>query len=587
MFSLATCKKWEWLLLLFVLLGAAALRYTNLAHNPHWFTDEATHIDIASNLLAGRQQYQAITQSTLLFSRPPLFEYLLAAALALGFDGMTTLRTLTASLGIITAGLVWLTLRLNTNENSLFLPLLAALLLAIYPQAILYSRLGFSYNWLSPLVVLILMGISKYLATRRFHWLALAAIAIGLGIISDLWMMGMLFPLGIVGLFLIFNTEARRRRDIVRQVLGGLGLALLPLAAYSLVMTLKAPQAFLFDWQFVFLRLSSLSLAEQIKTVAQNMTVLTAQDVWLAAALLGLFFIPHQHLKYTCLLFFFIPFIILGRTTPLFSLSYHYMIPFLPFVAIGLASLVHIATPVIYQTFNGTRTSAAGTPRSVSGDKHKKSAFIRVHPRTKNLLATLLTFVFVITPFWYTNVLTWEKIQTNWPSGITPFLLNPDEVREAAAYLNQHTTPDDIIIATPTIGWLLDGQPADFQMMLAAEQITTPHLPNNIPHDRWAFQPTLANANFVIIDNWWRNWGILHVPQLEEKLTEVEDSWLPTLPNRHHHHLRHPLIGPKKKGRFTKRPDNSSLLFLFYKFPRTTKIIRHESEFVQFVSKKK
>lgn len=144
-------RLFEKLALLLILGLAAFLRLTNLTHNPGWYTDEATHLDIARHLLRGQTQYLAITQSFLLFGRMPLFEWLLAGALTLGGEGMATLRTLTGLLGVATVGgLYWATRPLSRR-----LALLAALLLAIYPPAVLYSRLGFSYNLLALLMLVV------------------------------------------------------------------------------------------------------------------------------------------------------------------------------------------------------------------------------------------------------------------------------------------------------------------------------------------------------------------------------------------------------------------------------------------------
>ena len=62
-----------------ILILAAYLRLANLAVNPAWYTDEGTHLDIVRHLLDGRVQYLAINQSSLLFSRLPLFELLVRA----------------------------------------------------------------------------------------------------------------------------------------------------------------------------------------------------------------------------------------------------------------------------------------------------------------------------------------------------------------------------------------------------------------------------------------------------------------------------------------------------------------------------
>ena len=69
---------------------------------------------------------------------------------------MLTLRTVTACLGVITVAVLYVTARRTTRDARL--ALLAALLLAIYPPAVLYSRFGFSYNLLAPLVLIAFVG---------------------------------------------------------------------------------------------------------------------------------------------------------------------------------------------------------------------------------------------------------------------------------------------------------------------------------------------------------------------------------------------------------------------------------------------
>lgn len=92
--------------LLIILLLAAYLRLANQPNNPAWYTDEGTHLDIARNLVAGRVQYLAVNQSTLLFSRLPVFEVLLAAFMRISNDDMGALRALTGSLGVMTVGVL-------------------------------------------------------------------------------------------------------------------------------------------------------------------------------------------------------------------------------------------------------------------------------------------------------------------------------------------------------------------------------------------------------------------------------------------------------------------------------------------------
>ena len=183
---------------------------------------------------------------------------------------MLTLRTVTACLGVITVAVLYVTARCTTRDARL--ALLAALLLAIYPPAVLYSRFGFSYNLLAPLVLIAFLGLGEFSAHRSKRWLAVSALSIGLGTLSDLWMFIMLAPFALIVLI-------RNWRDGLWSV----PLALLPFGIYAALMLLTAPQAFVFDLRFVLSRVNQLPFDRQVATLWQNVTTLAAHDAWLIA----------------------------------------------------------------------------------------------------------------------------------------------------------------------------------------------------------------------------------------------------------------------------------------------------------------
>jgi hypothetical protein len=90
--------------------------------------------------------------------------------------------------------------------------------------------------------------------------------------------------------------------------------------------------------------------------------------------------------------------------------------------------------------------------------------------------------------------------------------------------VNQIIQPDDVVIASPALGWLLDGQVADFQMAVLADGRATPHLPADLPPDRLAFNPHFQQARIVISDNLWHNWAKFNVPGVSAMLNDVE-TW--------------------------------------------------------------
>ncbi len=486
-----------------ILALAAYLRLANHTDNPGWYTDEGTHLAIARQLLRGRVQYLAVNQSTLLFARLPLFEVLLAGVLRFGGEGMGALRAFTGTLGVASVGLLYLVVRRMSRDTAL--ALLAALALAIYPQAILYSRFGFSYNLLTPLVLLAFLGLWEYLGTMQRRWLALAALAVGVGAVSDLLMLAFAAPLLIVILW-------RRWRDVVWAAF----LTGLPFGAYAALSLAAAPQAFLFDFRFTLLRLNTLSPAQQLATLADNTATLLTQDAWMAAGLIGLFMLHPSRLLRLSLLMFLLPLILLGRTVALYSLSAYYLIPLLPFVALGVAALIRCGAPHVGRIVNDGLSALF--------ERLNQRVGAGLAPAQLSIGAALIVGMIVATPFVISTARSVANVQSGFQTSIDDFLVNPDDAREAAAFVNAHTRGDELVVASPALAWLFRANAADFQMAAAASGQSTVHVPDDLPSNRFAFDPRVPQARFVVMDKLWRNWAAVNIPAAAEMLRQVQ-AW--------------------------------------------------------------
>lgn len=460
----------EWGLLLLILGLAAYLRLATVGHNPGWYSDEGTHLDIARFMASGRVQYLAITQSTLLFAKLPLFDGLLA----LVGPTMGHLRWLTGLLGVLSVGLFYVATRLITEDE--WLALLAALLLAVYRPAVLYSRFGFSYNLLTPLALLTWLALDKQSRPGQLAW---ASAWVGLGLVSDL-MMGAFIPL-------VVGAGWRRGWRPAHFLLALLPLVI-PFVLYSLWAMAIAPEAFWFDLRFTLSRLGGVAPAGQFHNLLSNLTILLSQDRWLVAGLVGLLWLRPGHPPWLALFFWLGPVFVLGRTNALHSLSFYYLIPLLPFPLLGLAAIWRKGW-LAFGSF----------------------------PHLRLGLAALLAM-----PLLGSTLQLLGEVQTRFVTDIEPFLLQPEQVLAAADYVNNHTSPTDLVIASPTVAWLLDSRVADFQMMVAVSGRATPHLPADIPPNRLAFTPALGQASYVILDPLWFNWAVVHVPGLAEMVREIE-----------------------------------------------------------------
>lgn len=492
-------------ILALVLILAAWLRLANSMDNPGWYTDEGTHILIAQQLARGRIQYMAIGESTLLFAKLPLFELLLALLLRLGGEGMASLRLLTGTLGVITVATLYGVVRHMARDR--ILALLSALLLAIYPQAILYSRFGFSYNLLAPLVLLVLLGLGGYADQKaRRDWLFVAALAIGLGGLSDLWMFS-LVPL------LVAVVLLRRWRDLIWS----LPLVLLPFGLYALLMLLRSPQAFLFDLGYTLSRLSRFPWPAQTRTLALNYTVLVSQSHWVPLGLVGMFLLRRLRLQRLSLSLFLFPILAVGRTEALFNLSAYYVIPLLSLVSLGVANLLRVGTPYAFRVIHRALLDGAG---------RLPGALLRVdHPLTPGLLrglAFLILLGVLFSPFLTATAHTVGQVRDGFDTLIDPFLIDARDARRAAAYVNAQTRAGDRVVASPALAWTLEARTADFQMLIAFRGQTTPHLPANLPPERFVYPPDYRQADFVVVDNLWYNWAIHNLAGLSRMIEDLE-----------------------------------------------------------------
>jgi hypothetical protein len=121
---------------------------------------------------------------------------------------------------------------------------------------------------------------------------------------------------------------------------------------------------------------------------------------------------------------------------------------------------------------------------------------------------------------------TIASVQNGYTTDIDSFLIKPSDAKQVAAFINSQINANDVIVASPVVGWQFGGHPEDFQMAVAAtDHVATPHLPGNIPPERLAFNPDYHQARFVVIDNLWRNWGVIFIPGLSDVVNDVQTNW--------------------------------------------------------------
>jgi hypothetical protein len=499
----------EWACLLAIVGLAAYLRFANLPSNPGWYSDEGTVAEIARHFGEGRQQYFALTGSVLLTGRVPLFPLLVSALTRAGMDGLHAARILAACSSLLAVLLVYVLGRSSLDGRGGGFGLLAAFLLAVDAQAVIYNRMGFSYNLLSPLILGVVLALWRFLQGGKRSWLALASVLIGIATVTDLTGLSFMLVMALI-------VSVIRRRDL----LWSLPLSLSPLVVYSAVMLLQAPAAFIYDLGFTLPRFSAIPWWAQFAVLVANLGAVSREHPWFLPSVVGMFLWRPPKWQRLMMVMFLGPMFLLGRTTALGGHQQYHMIPFFPFLAVGVAGLLWAGAPVALATLNrGFSTLLAAWGLERLGGRG-----LWLQSRLGAIGAALGVFALAMSPILVPVFSTFDQVRTGFRTTISHLLVDADDARQVIVYLNATASPNALTIASPAIGWALDGRVVDFQLAVAAEGKAPNDFPGDIPDDRFSFDARLDAADRVIIDPIWVNWAAVFIPEVDEIVRKVR-SW--------------------------------------------------------------
>lgn len=492
----------------------AYLRLHHLGTSPEWYPDEGSNIAIAASLARGEQAYLAFGRSSFINSHPHLFYFLLAGLFRIWGVDILWARGLSVMCSLLTLLLLYL---LVSEAISEWTAVLSMLMYAIHPGAVVYNRLAFTYNLLAPLYLVGLFALQRYLHTSRqgvrgaqtarsIIWLVVSALCAGLAPVTDL--IGLVF---LAFMFLVILLS--RPRYLVPTAL----CAILPILIWGVWMWYSAGEVFLFDLAFAFSRMQ-LPFLIQVAQYVLSYKATLEYDLWLALGTLGLLLLPTRQSRWLLGGPYFMSLIALLRTVNAAGLGYYYLLPLLPFVAMGVASLIARGLPVLIS--------------QIEGDLNHLLERWVIPQRWRRLpvfLATALFVFLVIGSFFAAAVHESRLLPQNFAVAYleaTGVLAEPGAAREVAEYVNAHTCPGDVVLSSPTIAWLFDAHAADFQMAIAATGQATQHFPSGIPLERFRFDPRLENARYVVLDAMWRGWGSIQMEAVAEMVHTVEAEWV-------------------------------------------------------------
>jgi 4-amino-4-deoxy-L-arabinose transferase-like glycosyltransferase len=492
----------SFVLLALVLALGIYLRFSQLSSVPGWASDEGSNIDIAANLARGELQYLAIGRSSFINGHPHFFYLVLAGLFRLAGVELLWARGLTAFYGVLTTVLIYLVGRQIVGRS---IALLAAFLFAIYPSAVLFNRMAFSYNQLQPLYLLVFFFLYRFLLAKERKWLFLASLCVTAALVTDLTATSLLFVL----LLLVFTVSPQ-------QTLWVLPLSLSLPAIWGLAMWRAGGQAFLDDLAFTMSRVGGNPIEQFVRIVLLYPAALE-DDVWLFAGGLGLFLIPDRRSRALALALFFGSLILTVRAGAASGIASYLLIPLLPLVAIGMATLLSRAVPFILREFENLYDSA------LLGETWCRKWVIVWRP-LRPLVVGLTVFIIALTPLVAMvvegSILDYRETAAR----LAGTLADPKDAAQIGELLNTTASVDSVVLASPSILWLLDSHTADFQQAIAFTGTKTQHYPAEIHRDRFLFDCSLENADYVVLDPLWRGWASRMMPEVAEMVFEVE-TW--------------------------------------------------------------
>jgi hypothetical protein len=229
-------------------------------------------------------------------------------------------------------------------------------------------------------------------------------------------------------------------------------------------------------------------------------------DFWLLGGLIGLGLLIDTRFGPVPLLALIIPIALVARTVPLYHLSAYYLIPLMPLVALGMAVFVYKGVLFLVNKLFAARYNVSRTERAAQW---------------------LVSIGLFAAPFIYTVDLVSWYAQTDWITGIDPFLIESHDAEQAVASL----TPKDgvTVLVSPGVAWLLSDSvnAADFSVGPAEVRDDTVYFWNNaqMPLTRFRYDPRYTAAQYAIIDPLWREWGEPSIKGVAEMIEDIESEW--------------------------------------------------------------
>lgn len=495
----------KWVLLL-IILFSILVRFQDIGDVPHWYWDEGANMNMAWNLAHGEFLWFALRFPAI--PHPP-FYFLLAGSLLRVFGNeLIVLRLFSSILGVLTTILMYYVGRDVVDERT---GLLTCFLYAIYPVAIFWSRMAFSYNLLVFLNMLVIYFTLKFVKTKDRRSLLIASIITGLciitvytGIATLVGLMMVLYrfdrknllkfaaisltPLCITLLVVFFMMPDALFSDVLFQLnrfeliplLVGLGILFL------LITLLRSSKSFreffkfcmasfgkytpnkffkqktfiaMYDIPLLLISLNLVMLIDLLRPITDDLMVRGVGYFWIG--IIGMILMERDDER-TVTLSYFIPTIWLilelGRTD-------HMIIPLNPFLALGLA----VFLLKIYSFI-------------VSFGYWSRYRFV--------------ILILLFSPFSLVLYHDWDAFIAK---GLTPEPIS--EGKSVTDFLNNNTSPEDVVLVDSHELRFLTAKASVLTQGIAIHGRQVGYYRGDIPGDRFVFNCSYKGAKYVVLED--------------------------------------------------------------------------------------
>ncbi|MCW4001026.1 MAG: glycosyltransferase family 39 protein [Candidatus Bathyarchaeota archaeon] len=484
------------LLLILTIALCAFLRFFNIANTPLWYVDEGTNLDIAWNLAHGRMQMFALSYPFV--PHPPLSYVFSAVALEIFGYSLPVARMVNAVYGVITAVLLYYTGVALYNKK---VGLLASFLFSIFPLAIQFNRMNFSYNLLQVFAVFTLLSCTFYFRTKNSKWFYGAAVGAGAASVTN--------PIGIgliLGL-LVFVFIDRNIKSTVKLVSAALGV----FALYPISMLALQSGAFLSDVEHYFLFHAAPVVASGSGlSFFSRATEIISYSPWFALGSIGLLMYPlFSRRKKEGILVLGLSICLFLFTAEFYSSNApRFLVQLLPFAALGVSFVIWLVPETIIKFVQIKLSKYLISKRST------KLAVLGLWICVFSLVSVPLAQIAV-----YDGTSVFTGIHTSLDYQNTQ---SSADAYKMAEYVNSRVDPNDFVIASPHVAWLIHANISGLNIALSMDQ--REELRPSFTDDRYVFNCSVRNAKYLVFDNFTGSFYIAQ-PVYQEFLTDVLANW--------------------------------------------------------------